>query len=410
MEAVSAIALILIALQLPATFLLLSRLLRGARRQRSLQPQPAAAGVRPTVSVVVPTLNEAHRVEPCLVGLSQQGAAVREILVVDSRSTDGTQAKVEALVREDSRIRLVTDDPLPAGWVGRPWALHTGFLQSDANSEWVLGIDADTRPRPGLVDSLLYEAQAQGYDMVSLSPRFILRTPGEWWLQPALLMTLIYRFDSAGVLKPGTERAMANGQCFLSRRSVLQELKGYTCAASSFCDDVTLVRFAARRGFKVGFLDGADVISVRMYEGLAETWNGWGRSLDLKDSISKGQLWSDLWLLVSTQALPVLVLSAALLLLNLYSWDELGSRVFGGAIALNAFLFMVRLGMQVAVAGSYDWAESSEESWGGRSLFFWLAPLADPLAVLRIVLSAFQNSIQWRGRTYQKGLPQDAQT
>ena len=395
---VGAIALILLSLQIPATFLLLSRLLRGARRQRPLQPRSHLENQSASVSVVVPTLNEANRVEPCLVGLSAQGPAVREILVVDSRSTDGTQAKVEALGRADRRIRLVTDDALPLGWVGRPWALHTGFLQSDASSEWVLGIDADTRPQPGLVNSLLYEAKTQGYDMVSLSPRFVLHGAGEWWLQPALLMTLIYRFDSAGVRSPGAERAMANGQCFLSRRAVLQALKGYTCAASSFCDDVTLVREAARRGYKVGFLDGADVISVRMYEGLGETWSGWGRSLDLKDSISKGQLWSDLWLLVSTQGLPVLVLMLSLLVVKLYGWGEVGSMVFEGAVALNAFLLLVRGGMQMAVAGSYDWSQSAAL----RSLFFWLSPLADPLAVLRIILSAFQRSIQWRGRTYQK--------
>lgn len=394
---VGAIALLLLGLQVPATFLLLSRLLRGARRQQPIQPRSDSPEVTACVSVVVPTLNEAARVEPCLVGLAAQGPAVREILVVDSRSTDGTQVKVEALGRANRRIRLVSDDPLPLGWVGRPWALHTGFLQSDANSEWVLGIDADTRPRPGLVNSLLYEAETQGYDMVSLSPRFVLLSAGEWWLQPALLMTLIYRFDSAGVRSPGTERAMANGQCFLSRRTVLQALKGYSCAASSFCDDVTLVREAARRGYKVGFLDGANVISVRMYEGLGETWSGWGRSLDLKDSISKGQLWSDLWLLVSMQGLPVLVVMFSLLIVRL-GWGEVGSVAFGGMIALNAFLLLVRWGMQVAVVGSYDWSQSA----AFKSLFFWLSPLADSLAVLRIILSALQRSIQWRGRTYQK--------
>ena len=395
---VGAIALLLLGLQVPATFLLLSRLLRGARRQRPLQPRHPLSEQSASVSVVVPTLNEAERVEPCLVGLSAQGPAVREILVVDSRSTDGTQAKVKALAKKDQRIRLVTDEALPLGWVGRPWALHTGFLQSDASSEWVLGIDADTRPQPGLVNSLLYEAETQGYDMVSLSPRFVLRSAGEWWLQPALLMTLIYRFDSAGVRSPGAERAMANGQCFLSRRTVLQALKGYTCAASSFCDDVTLVREAARRGYKVGFLDGANVISVRMYEGLGETWSGWGRSLDLKDSISKGQLWSDLWLLVSTQGLPVLVLAIELLVVSLYGWGEVGSIALEGAITLNALLFVIRLGMQAAVAGSYDWSQSALS----KSLFFWFSPLADPLAILRIIFSAFQRSIQWRGRIYKK--------
>ncbi len=390
------IALVLLATQLPATLLLLARLLRGAKRQRPIQPRQQAQPPTASVSIVVPTLNEAHRVKPCLIGLCAQGVAVREILVVDSHSTDGTQAVVEAIGQQDSRIRLVSDDSLPPGWVGRPWALHTGFLRSDIHSDWILGIDADTYPQPGLVESLLYEASQHSYDMVSLSPKFILKSAGEWWLQPAMLMTLIYRFDSAGVQMPGTERVMANGQCFLSQRSVLEKLDGYSCAASSFCDDVTLVREAARQGFNVGFLDGAEVISVRMYEGIAETWRGWGRSLDLKDSISRAQLWSDQWLLFSTQALPLPLLLTVGILVSLYGWENAGSPMLAGAIALNIFLFAIRLGMQAAIAGSYDWSQGDRV----RSLFFWLSPLADPLAVLRIVLSASQRSIQWRGRLY----------
>ena len=392
--AVGAFSLGLLALQLPATLLLLSRLLRGARRQPSIQPRQATPEQAGAVSVVVPTLNEAHRIEPCLTGLGQQGREVREIGVVDSCSTDGTQVKVEAMAEQDSRIQLITDEPLPSGWVGRPWALQTGFLQSDSDSNWVLGIDADTQPRAGLVASLLYEAETQGYDIVSLSPRFILHEAGEWWLQPALLITLIYRSDSAGVRDPDPERVMANGQCFLVRRSVLEKMAGYTCAADSFCDDVTLAREAARMGFKVGFLDGAGVISVRMYEGITETWRGWGRSLDLKDATSKGQLWNDLWLLISTQALPM----PLLILLGLGWRGGAGSVMLAGAIALNLLLLIIRLGMQVAIVGSYQWPGKAFSA----AQFFWLSPLADPLAVLRIALSAFQRSIHWRGRVYQK--------
>ena len=53
----------------------------------------------------------------------------------------------------------------------------------------ILGLDADTQPQPGLVPALIAAATAEGYDLVSLSPRFILKGLGEIWLQPALLMT-----------------------------------------------------------------------------------------------------------------------------------------------------------------------------------------------------------------------------
>ncbi|WLT37490.1 glycosyltransferase [Synechocystis sp. B12] len=159
-----------------------------------------------------------------MLGLAQQGPPLREILVVDSRSTDGTQAVVQARQKDNPRLQLLTDDPLPDNWVGRPWALNYGFRHSDPASEWILGIDADTQPQPGLVASVVQAAEEENYDILSLSPQFILQSPGEWWLQPALLMTLLYRFESAGVREQAPETVMANGQCFLCRRLVLEAL------------------------------------------------------------------------------------------------------------------------------------------------------------------------------------------
>jgi dolichol-phosphate mannosyltransferase len=169
-------------------------------------------------------------------------------------------------------------------------------------------------PDPGLIAGLVKTAEAEKYDLVSLSPQFILKYPGECWLQPALLMTLLYRFDPAGVNTKQPERVMANGQCFLCRRRVLAAVDGYTTAGGSFCDDVTLARNIAAQGFKVGFLDGAKVLKVRMYEGALETWKEWGRSLDLKDASSRAQLWGDLWLLFAVQGLPLFVVLTYLFL------------------------------------------------------------------------------------------------
>ncbi|HEY9878158.1 MAG TPA: glycosyltransferase family 2 protein, partial [Leptolyngbyaceae cyanobacterium] len=239
---------ILLTVQLPPLLVLLSRLLQGPGRRAPLQPQVATSDQLGAVSVVVPTLNEAHRINPCLQGLSHQGYELREVIVVDSRSTDGTPELIKQAQLVDPRFRLVTDDPLPTGWVGRPWALHTGFLHSSEGSQWILGIDADTQPQPGLIPALVKAAEAEGYDLVSLAPQFILKTPGELWLQPALLMTLVYRFGPAGAATEAPERVMANGQCFLCRRSVLAKLGGYAAARASFCDDVTLARHAAAQG------------------------------------------------------------------------------------------------------------------------------------------------------------------
>jgi dolichol-phosphate mannosyltransferase len=47
-----------------------------------------------------------------------------------------------------------------------------------------------------------------------------------------------------------------------------------------------------------------------------------------------------------------------------------------------------------AIAPSYDFSQA-KASWS-----FWLSPLADPLAVYRILLSSLRTPTQWRGRQY----------
>nr|WP_208492072.1 glycosyltransferase family 2 protein [aff. Roholtiella sp. LEGE 12411] len=389
----SAISLFLLLIQVPATAILLSRLLKGPRRHPPIEPQQPTPELLGSVSVVVPTLNEALRISPLLAGLSRQSYEVREIIVVDSKSQDGTPDLVKAAQQQDPRFRLMTDDPLPSGWVGRPWALHNGFLHSSEDSQWFMGLDADIQPHPGLIAGLVKTAEAQGYDLVSLSPQFILKYPGECWLQPALLMTLLYRFDPAGINTEQPERVMANGQCFLCRRSVLAAVGGYTSASSSFCDDVTLARNIAIQGFKVGFLDGAKVLRVRMYEGAMETWKEWGRSLDLKDASSPAQMWGDLWLLSAVQGLPLLIILTYFLLSPPTSLSHSPTPPLL-LLGLNLLLLVIRFAMLLAIAPSYD-RKSVKGGW-----LFWLSPLADPIAVLRIFLSAFRTPREWRGRKY----------
>ena len=181
---------------------------------------------------------------------------------------------------------------------------------------------------------------------------------------------------------------MANGQCFLCRRSLLADLGGYSSAKQSFCDDVTLARYAAAQGAKVGFWDGANLIQVRMYEGLAETWREWGRSLDLKDACSPGQKWGDLAFLLFVQALPWLAMPLA----GLAYWLQPSLPVLGVLLA-NASLLVMRFALLIAIAPSY--APDQPGRWA-----FWLSPLADPLAVLRIYLSSVRTPTQWRGRVY----------
>lgn len=72
----------LITFQVPATLILLSRLLKGAKRTPPLKPRKATPEMLGKVSVIIPTLNERERLTPCLEGLGKQGYEVREILLL----------------------------------------------------------------------------------------------------------------------------------------------------------------------------------------------------------------------------------------------------------------------------------------------------------------------------------------
>jgi dolichol-phosphate mannosyltransferase len=365
--------------QVVALIVVCARLSRGRRRPPPVEPrEDGLPGT--TVSVIVPARNEARRIGPCLAGLRAQGAPLDEVIIVDGGSTDGTPALVDEAAARDPRVRRIDEPPRPDGFVGRPWAIAAG--SAVARGEWLLVVDADTVPRPGMVAGVVAAALRLGLDAVSFAPRIVAPGAGARWLQPAFLATLVYRFGPPGVDAPDPERAMANGQCLLIRRDVLERAGGYVIAARSYCDDVRIVRQLAASGARVGFLDAPRLFDVEMYPTGRETWRAWPRSLNLRDASSARWRWLDALLLIFAQALPIPVLLA--LALGLL-YGRRGSVL--ALVAVNAALVTVRILLTAATAHSF----------ARRGLAYWLSPLADPAAVLRVVETMAHRPREWRG-------------
>ena len=381
----SAVILAVVLAQFAALLLLLARLASGRSRRPPIEP--LVDGVRSTtVSVILATLNEGKRIGPCLEGLRAQGDPLLEVIVVDSRSSDDTPQLVRAIAERDSRFRLENDPPLPKDWIGKVWALQHGLGQ--ARGEWVLGMDADTEPQPGMVAGAVAAAESLGYDIVSFSPQFAAMTTAEQWVQPSMLLTLVYRFGAAGIADPPPDRVMANGQCFLAKRAILLAHGGYEVSRLSWADDVTLARTLAARGVRVGFLDGSRLYKVRAYDNLGHMWREWGRSFDLSDATTQWKQWRDVAFICLVQGLPWLVVLAFV-----FGAVRVASPATLAWLRINQTLVAIRMLMLLALWGSYE----------RRSLGFWLSPLADPLAAWRLLLSTVRRPSGWRGRTYALG-------
>ena len=361
---------VLLALRIVLRFL---RTARGHIIQIANSSQPDR------VSVIVPILNEATRIPTCLEALSAQPAEVAEILAVDGGSTDGTQAIVESYGRRDPRIRLIDASPVDESWTGKAWGLNFGLQQTSPHSAWILCIDADVHVSPSLVRSLLAHAKKTGVSTFSAATIQHLSGMMEGLVHPALLTTLVYRFGSPGNATRNRHQVQANGQCFIARRATLMKTEAFQAARQSLCEDITIVRHLAACGEEIGFYETAGLVEVSMYSHWRETWANWPRSLPMRDQYFG---WQEALGLVE-----VMVVQAVPLPLLILGW------VFSAPdwlMAVNTGLFLMRLGVMANVARAYD----------PRPWTYWLSPLGDLPAAMKLVQSALTRRHRWRGRTY----------
>ena len=346
----------------------LARVGLAARRRPPLRA-PSAPGTAtpddgPTISVVVPARDEAARIGPLLDAVVGAPGVI-EVLVVDDRSTDATAELAAA-----SGARVLPGIDTPPGWAGKAWALHQGLLA--ATSEWVVFLDADTRPSPELPRALVRRALAEHLDLVTVGGRFECPTAGATWLHPAMLTTLVLRYGPSGRAgRVPRGRLLANGQCMAARRGALLGIDGFRAVHDRVVEDVALARFLDAHGWAVAMLDGGDLLTTRMYEDLRGTWSGWGRSLALPGVEPRWRQAVDLTVLVCAQALPL-------------------PRLFARrADIVDVVLLAARLGTLVGTSPAYL----------RRGPAYWCSPLADPVAVAAVAGNVIRPWRDWRGRS-----------
>lgn len=245
-----------------------------ARRSRTqylrLPELPAGGGAidpRARVTAVVPARDEQANIARCVRSL----APFVPVLVVDDHSRDATAAEARA-----AGARVVAAPPLPEGWLGKPHACWTGAQQ--AETEWILFVDADTWYEPAFLPSILAFAHDRGLDAVTVFPRQVCLR----WYESALVeygLGLYFSgVDAARLLDPGSPDALANGQCILIRRDAYLRIGGHQAVASSVTEDVALAALLKRRGVPFAVCRAEQLASVRMYDSFRSLWRGFQKN------------------------------------------------------------------------------------------------------------------------------------
>jgi len=228
------------------------------------------------VSAIIPARNEEGTIARAVRSVAEQ-PEVREIVVIDDQSSDGTGKILRQLAAEQPKLRAFEAGPLPAGWVGKNHAASLGAEK--AACDWLLFTDADAVHLPGSTARALAEAKSCSADLISYSPGQEMHT---WWeraLIPFVFCRLSQLYSYAKINDPASPAAAANGQYLLIRREVYEQIGGHAAVHGEVLEDVALARLVKSAGFRLHFGPGDQICRVRMYASFKVMWEGWSKNL-----------------------------------------------------------------------------------------------------------------------------------
>jgi len=317
--------------------------------------------------VLIPVRNEAENIVELIDSLTKQShLSSLEIIFIDDSSTDSTDKLLQTALSEGAPIKVVSAPALPAGWLGKPWALQQGYLI--ARGEIIVTLDADVRLVPTAISQGV--AMLGVRDFISPYPRQIANSFSERLVQPLLqwswMTTVPLRLAERS---NRSSLAVANGQFFIVKKSSLDAVSGFQVIATEVLDDMKLARALIATGAHGGVADGSTLAQTRMYKNFGEIKAGYGKSL-----------WSAFGTPIgSAAAVAFIFLTGIAPILTWFSGNPIGLFTY-----------------EVIVITRIISAKRS----GGRIFDSFLHPISSAILIYLIIYSwRARGKVQWKGRT-----------
>jgi chlorobactene glucosyltransferase len=355
-------------------------LIISARSHAAIEPA-AVPRVSPELSIIVPARNEARQIEQCVRSLLAQDYPHLEVIVVDDRSHDDTAAIVARIAAEDARLQVVSGEALPAGWVGKPWALHQGSKR--ARGEWLLFTDADTIHECNAGTAALAYARAHDLDVLSVLTEQVMVTAPERIFLPTILWIIAFSIGSLDAINdPGSESALFNGQYILLRHEVYRAIGGHEAIRAEIAEDLELARLFKRdKRFRTALVGANGLVRVRMYRSFGEIWNGFVKNFWVGARDQRALSAIGIALLICISPLTPIALLIALV-----------SHAWPAALILA-------LAMCAAIAGA--WPGTYRLGLGVASSLYLPVGVAVVVAIfITSIVRRARGGVTWRGRRY----------
>ena len=353
-------------LTIPAGFILFISLINFL----TIRMPNKSAHIQESISVIVPLRNEATNVVDLVNSLRNQKSLIQvEYLLLDDNSEDDTLALLQQHASGLSNFHILSGGALPAGWIGKTWALEQLFEKS--SGEIIISVDADVRLVPDAISravTLLKDAQL---DFLSPYPKQLADSWSEKLIQPLLqwswMSTVILRIAEKSSI---SSMVVANGQFFVVKRAALAQVGGYDSVRNKVLDDVVLARSLVKSGSYGCVANGAAIASTRMYSSWKEIQAGYGKSLHAAFGSVLG----------SAIAIAFLFLTGIAPLIAGIAGSSIGWFAFGavtltramsaikvGTSGLDAFLHPISSALLIYLI-IYSWMMRGQVQWNGRTL------------------------------------------
>ncbi len=232
----------------------------------------------PSVSVLIPTRNEAKNIGACLRGALTQDHPKYEVIVVDDSSTDATVQIAQNVAANTQRLRVFRGRPVAPHWFGKTYAQYQAAQVS--RGQYLLFLDADVVLDRKALSYLVTAAKNTGAGVLSILPQQVKQGFWEGLLAPFKYFHLFLFFPTYAMDWPWEAMAAyANGQCMLFEREAYRKIGGHSSTSETLREGSDMARLLKRKGGKIRLMSGSGIARARLYGGPPDLWDGFTRFL-----------------------------------------------------------------------------------------------------------------------------------
>jgi len=226
----------------------------------------------PIVSILFAARDEEEKLPGALATFLALDYPQYEVVAANDRSTDATAAILESAARKDVRLKVVEISSLPAGWLGKPYALQQAYEKSVG--DWLVLTDADVHFAPEVLRNAIALAERNKWDHMPLLADAKMYTFGEKVVMTFFGFAFVLATRPWNVSNPHSRAYIGVGAFQLIRRSTYEKMGTHRRLAMEVLDDVKVGKLVKETGGRSGVARAGAAVSVHWHSGVRNIIRG----------------------------------------------------------------------------------------------------------------------------------------